>query len=92
MRDAMIQAVEGEWGRRFAGEAKVSGVTTAGKTGTAELGSGQRPHAWFVGFAPAEQPRIVVAVIIEHGGSAALNAAPLAGDVMTYYLTKILGG
>jgi peptidoglycan glycosyltransferase len=92
MRDAMIEAVEGEWGRRFAGEAKVSGVTTAGKTGTAELGAGQRPHAWFVGFAPAEQPRIVVAVIIEHGGSAALNAAPVAGDLMTYYLTKIVGG
>ena len=92
MRDAMIQAVEGEWGRQFAGEAKVKGITTAGKTGTAELGPGQKPHAWFVGFAPAEQPKIVVAVVIEHGGSAALNAAPLAGDVMSYYLTKILGG
>jgi peptidoglycan glycosyltransferase len=92
MRDAMVQAVEGEWGRRFAGEAKVKGVTTAGKTGTAELGPGQRPHAWFVGFAPAEEPRIVVAVVIEHGGSAALNAAPLAGQLMTYYLTKIVGG
>jgi peptidoglycan glycosyltransferase len=92
MRDAMIQAVQGTWGRQFAGEAKVEGVTTAGKTGTAELGPGQKPHAWFVGFAPAERPRIVVAVIIEHGGSAALNAAPLAGQLMTYYLTKIVGG
>jgi peptidoglycan glycosyltransferase len=83
--------VQSDWGRQFAGEAKVKGVTTAGKTGTAELGPGQRPHAWFVGFAPAEQPRIVVAVIIEHGGSAALEAAPLAGELMTYYLTKIVG-
>jgi peptidoglycan glycosyltransferase len=90
MRGAMVRAVEGEWGRRFAGEAKVPGVTTAGKTGTAELGPGQRPHAWFVGFAPADDPEIVVAVIVEHGGSAALRAAPLAGELMTYYLTKIL--
>jgi peptidoglycan glycosyltransferase len=90
MRGAMVRAIEGEWGRRFAGEAKVPGVTTAGKTGTAELGPGQRPHAWFVGFAPADDPEIVVAVIVEHGGSAALRAAPLAGELMTYYLTKIL--
>lgn len=92
MREAMVRAVEGQWGRQFAGEAKVEGATTAGKTGSAELGPGQRPHSWFVGFAPAEAPKIVVAVIVEHGGRGAVRAAPLAGDLMTFYLTKILGG
>lgn len=91
MRASMVQAVEGEWGRLFAGEAKVPGVHTAGKTGTAELGHGQRPHALFIGFAPANDPRIVVTVVIEHGGSAALEAAPVGGALMTYYLTRILG-
>jgi len=91
MGEAMVRAVEGRWGRQFAGEAKVEGVTTAGKTGSAELGPGQRPHSWFVGFAPAEDPAIVVAVIVEHGGRGAVRAAPLAGDLMTYYLTRILG-
>ena len=42
----------------------VPGVTTAGKTGTAQLGNGQS-HAWIIGFAPAEAPRVAVAVIVE---------------------------
>ena len=92
MRDAMVRAVEGRWGRLFTGDAKVKGMTTAGKSGSAELGPGQRPHSWFVGFAPAEDPKIVVAVIVEHGGRGAVRAVPLAGELMTYYLTKILGG
>jgi peptidoglycan glycosyltransferase len=90
MHEAMVRAVETAWGSRFTGEAKVPGVTTAGKSGTAELGPGQQPHSWFVGFAPAEDPKIVVAVIVEHGGHGAVRAVPLAGDLMTYYLTKIL--
>src|SRR5439155_18938614 len=68
MRQAMVLAVQSPWGSMFVGEAKVPGVTTAGKSGTAELGPGQQPHSWFVGFAPAEDPKIVVAVIVEHGG------------------------
>jgi peptidoglycan glycosyltransferase len=92
MRDALVQAVEGQWGRRFAGEAKVEGIETAGKTGSAELGPGQRPHSWFVGFAPADDPKIVIAVIVEHGGRGAVRAAPVAGRLMTYYLSTILGG
>jgi len=92
MRDAMVQAVQSAWGRRFAGEAKVPGVTTAGKSGTAELGPGQQPHSWFAGFAPADNPKIVIAVIVEHGGFGSVRAVPLAGDLMTYYLKTILGG
>jgi penicillin-binding protein A len=43
---------------------QVPGVTTAGKTGTAQTGAGTS-HAWIIGFAPAEAPRVAVAVIVE---------------------------
>ncbi|MFI5254085.1 MAG: peptidoglycan D,D-transpeptidase FtsI family protein [Candidatus Limnocylindrales bacterium] len=82
---AMRQAVEGTWGRRFAGAAEVPGVPTAGKSGTAQLGSGE-PHSWFIGFAPATQPRIAVAVIIEHGGPSSLSAVPIGGEIMADWL------
>ena len=42
---------------------------TAGKSGTAQLGPGQAPHSWFVGFAPADEPRIAIAVVVENAGS-----------------------
>ena len=53
---AMVEAVEGTLGRQFTAGAKVPGVTTAGKSGTAELGGTGEPHSWFIGFAPAEAP------------------------------------
>jgi peptidoglycan glycosyltransferase len=83
---AMVQAVEGPLGRQFTTGAKVAGVTTAGKSGTAELGGTGEPHSWFIGFAPAEAPRIVVAVLVEQAGRGAEAAAPIAGDLMTLYL------
>lgn len=48
--------------------AQVPGVTVAGKTGTAETGNEQDQHAWMIAFAPAEAPRIAVAVLLENGG------------------------
>ncbi len=83
---AMVQAVEGDLGRQFTTGAKVPGVTTAGKSGTAELGGTGEPHAWFIGFAPAERPQIVVAVLVEQAGRGAEVAAPIGGDLMTLYL------
>ena len=45
----------------------------AGKTGTAQSGTkAQADHSWFVGFAPFNNPKIVVAIIIEHGGVGAI--------------------
>jgi len=84
--DAMRLAVEGEYGRAFAGAAKVPGVPTAGKSGTAELGGDAAPHSWFIGYAPADAPRIAVAVIVEGGGAGAQRAVPLAGRLMSAYL------
>ena len=52
-----------------------------------------RDHSWFVAFAPVEQPRIVVAVMVENGGFGAASAAPIARQVFDYYLLgKLPGG
>ena len=99
VRAAMVDAVNGELGRLYAGQADitlygVSNARSAGKTGTAQLGGEQAPHSWFIGFAPAQEeatPGIAVAVLIESGGSGATNAAPIGGQVMAEYL-KLAGG
>ena len=82
---AMVEAVEGNRGRQFTSGAKVRGVTTAGKSGTAELGGEGEPHSWFIGFAPAENPEIAIAVLVERGGRGGERAAPLAGSLMSTY-------
>ncbi|MEO5965734.1 MAG: penicillin-binding protein 2 [Candidatus Limnocylindrales bacterium] len=82
---AMRSAVEGDLGQQFTAGAKVDGIPTAGKSGTAELGGKGEPHSWFIGFAPVENPRIVIAVLVERGGRGGERAAPLAGDLMTRY-------
>ena len=80
IRDAMVRAVNGPFSAGYAGGAAVPGVTTAGKSGTAELGTGRNPHSWFIGFAPAENPQIAVAVIVERAGTGSQRAVPLGGD------------
>jgi peptidoglycan glycosyltransferase len=84
--DAMVAAVEGQLGRQFTTGSKVPGVTTAGKSGTAELGGTGEPHSWFIGFAPAEAPRIAIAVLVEQAGRGGEVAAPIAGQLMAQYL------
>ncbi|RME22314.1 MAG: penicillin-binding protein 2 [Deltaproteobacteria bacterium] len=74
----------------------------AGKTGTAQVVvQGQergkdlpydlKDHAWFVGWAPVDDPRIVVAVVNEHGGHGSSGAAPLVMELITYYLESLAG-
>lgn len=86
---AMQQAVEGKLGQQFTTGAKVPGVPTAGKSGTAELGGTGEPHSWFIGFAPANAPTVAIAVLVEEGGRGAEAAAPIAGDLMARYLRTI---
>lgn len=57
------------------------GVSVAGKTGTAEVGSG-KPHAWFVGFLPYEKPKFAFVVLIENGGEGSMAAVPVARQVV----------
>jgi peptidoglycan glycosyltransferase len=61
--------------------AQLPHVTVAGKTGTATNPLG-RSHAWFVAFAPADNPRVAVAVVVENVGYGATYAAPIARDVI----------
>ncbi len=82
---AMQRAVEGELGRQFTSGAKVRGIDTAGKSGTAELGGEGEPHSWFIGFAPVTEPRVAIAVVVEQGGRGGVVAAPLAGDMLDTY-------
>jgi penicillin-binding protein 2 len=99
--DAMQDVIHGRRGTAK-GIARGLNYHIAGKTGTAQVftvGQGQnyksmkitrnmRDHAWFIAFAPAEMPRIAVAVIAEHGGHGGSVAAPVARAVMDQYLRK----
>jgi peptidoglycan glycosyltransferase len=85
---AMQGAVESSIGRQFTSGAKVPGVPTAGKSGTAELGGSGAPHSWFIGFAPVDHPRVAIAVIVERGGRGGARAAPLAGDLMSLFFKQ----
>ena len=78
--------------------ARIKGVTVSGKTGTAQVISlkedvaeedtpyEHRDHAWFVAYAPTENPVISVAVLVEHGGHGASASAPIAKKVIQKYL------
>lgn len=60
----------------------------AGKTGSAEFETGKESHAWFTGFAPAEDPQLVVTVIVEEGGSGGKVAAPIARTLFDLYFSR----
>ena len=62
--------------------AQIPGTTIAGKTGTAELGSGQNTDAWFVGYGPVGHPRIVVGALFPNQGAGGAVAAPPVHDVL----------
>jgi len=83
VRDMMIAVVK----RGTGTAAALSGVTVAGKTGTATNPHG-RSHAWFVAFAPAEAPRVAIAIVIENVGYGGTYAAPIAKHVLRVALAK----
>ena len=56
-------------------------VPVAGKTGTAETGRGDSDHSWYASWAPANNPKVVVVVLIAHGGFGAEAAGPAARDI-----------
>ncbi len=77
MRQIMITAVEQGSGYLAA----VPGMTVGGKTGTAQLGDEQAPHAWFIGFAEQGKHSVVISVMIENGGEGSMVAAPVFAQV-----------
>ncbi len=63
-------------------------IPTAGKTGTAEFGDPKnRTHAWYTSFAPSEQPKIALTVLIEGGGEGSSVAAPIAKEAYRWYFS-----
>jgi len=93
IRDALADVVEEGTGTR----AQLGPIHVAGKTGTAQvfkksagidadkLAKEERDHAWFIGYAPAEDPEIAFAIVIEHGGHGGTTAAPVAKQVLEVF-------
>jgi penicillin-binding protein 2 len=83
IREGMKRAVNDPGGT--GGAARIPNIVVAGKTGTAENPHGG-DHSWFVGFAPYDDPKIAVAIMVENAGYGGSKAAPIAGLVMERYL------
>ncbi len=62
-------------------------VSVAGKTGTAQWSSKKSPHTWFTGFAPYDNPEIVITVLVEEGGEASV-AVPITKEILTWYFNR----
>ncbi len=77
VNEAMRAVIERGTGQAAA----IPGFNVAGKTGSAQNPQG-KTHAWFVGFAPAENPRVVVAVVVEQKGAGGIVAAPIAREIL----------
>lgn len=87
IKDMMIDVVNSGTGKNAA----LSSVQVAGKTGTAQLTSKKdQDHAWFVGFAPADNPSVAIAVILEnHGTTGGSSAAPIARKLISKVIERI---
>ena len=87
--DMMITVVQHGTGQA----ARIPGVSVAGKTGTAQTQAGSAPHAWFAAFAPAQSPRVAVAVLVEHGGSLGNDATggQVAAPIAKAVIQAVLG-
>jgi penicillin-binding protein 2 len=94
IRSALADVVSDPHGTAFKSQSKL--VSMGGKTGTAqvvaikgdtrEAAEGFNDHAWFVAFAPVEDPKVAVVVLVENGGHGGATAAPLARSVVEAYL------
>ncbi|MCS6919430.1 MAG: penicillin-binding protein 2 [Fimbriimonadales bacterium] len=83
--DAVIEAMARTVDSGTGAAARVAGVRVAGKTGSAEFRKGGKTHAWFIAFAPAENPRVAICVMAEEAGGGGAIAAPIAGQWLRYF-------
>ena len=81
LTELMTAVVESGTGTKLAGLT----YTAAGKTGSAEFNSARDSHAWFTGFAPAQEPEVCVTIIIEGAGSGGDYAVPIAKRIFDEY-------
>jgi penicillin-binding protein 2 len=98
VRKGLLKAVQGQ--RGTAKKIRLENIEIAGKTGTAQVYSikkndkrkteemkySLRDHAWFVCYAPADNPVIAIAVLVEHGEHGSSGAAPIAGALIEEYI------
>jgi penicillin-binding protein 2 len=95
------QVIEGMWRSANAEgtgqSAKVEGFDVCSKTGSTQTigretvertGVKKKTHSWFTGFAPRNDPQVVVTVLVEFGGMGGATAAPMAGQIFRLYKTK----
>lgn len=102
IREGMVAVVNAPGGT--AGKVRLENFTVAGKTATSQVISREtlesleeeeqeskdyQNHAWFAAFAPAEDPEISMIVLVEHGGGGSRAAAPVAREILEYYLNNI---
>ncbi len=78
VKTAMIAVVNGGTGTG----AKIPGVQVAGKTGTAEVGKSKPTNSWFIGFAPADDPQVAIAILLVGQATNAPSAARMAGTIL----------
>ena len=97
----IVQGLEGAVSYGTAPLAQVEGVRVAGKTGTAQfcddialqtgicrVGWDQPTHAWFMAFAPVEEPEIALIVFLYNGGEGSATAAPVAQEILEWYFNE----
>ncbi|MCD6292977.1 MAG: penicillin-binding protein 2 [Deltaproteobacteria bacterium] len=103
IRSALWQVVNEKRGTAFKSRITINGWEMAGKTGTAQVvkqtlkdlkGKKDTPwrfrdHAWFAAFAPYNDPKIALAILVEHGGHGGSTAAPIARQAIEFYLKKL---
>jgi penicillin-binding protein 2 len=77
IREGLLRVVADAKGTAH-GTVYIESSAIAGKTGTAETGGDQLSHAWFAGYAPANEPKLAFVVVLEHAGEAATTAGPVA--------------
>lgn len=87
IKSAMVTAVNDG----TAAPGGIAGFQVAAKTGSAEPGGDVKTHAWYIAFAPADDPRIAVAVLVEHGGTGGGAAAPIAREIIQTALSQKAG-
>lgn len=84
LREGMRMTVESGTAQSL----KTVPVAVAGKTGTAQFGAEGKTHAWFISFAPYDNPRIAMAVLLEGGGEGSSSAVPITKKVYDWYFNQ----
>jgi penicillin-binding protein 2 len=88
VRDGMRQTITEGTGRSL----NDLPFSSAGKTGTAQFGSENKAHAWFISFAPFENPEIALVVLLEGGGEGNSSSVPVTKEVLKWYFERKNGG